>query len=87
MSGACREGFDLFSKFGMINFLNRFWREKRKQHGCWHYVWLDTFGKYVCRLFGHSKKRFKTDDAPPMTVCCRCFEVTEGYINCYMDQI
>jgi hypothetical protein len=67
-----REGFDLFSKFGRKYFFRRGlfgdkWARK--------YVLNDTFGRYVCKAFGHSKKTFLTDEKE--TICLRCFRRTQ----------
>jgi len=68
--GAVREGFNLFSKFGRYYFFRRgmFGDKWARQ-----YVLQDTFGRYICKILGHSKKTFETDDIPPEIICFRCF--------------
>lgn len=66
---ACRENFNLFSKIGRECFF------RGGMFGCsWSrgYVLQDTFGRFVCAIFGHSKT-FKTD-YPSEKVCFRCFQ-------------
>jgi hypothetical protein len=66
-----RQGFNLFTKIGRENFF---------EGGLLGYEWArqfvlqDTFGKFICAIFGHSRKTFLTDDYPPEKVCFRCYK-------------
>ena len=63
-----REGFNLFSKTGRENFFRRgILGDKLARH----YVIADTFGRFYCRLFGHSKEVFEDNDGNP--ICPRCY--------------
>lgn len=43
-----------------------------------HYMWIDTFGHYICALIGHSKKTYLWHDDGPhgvgekRLICLRC---------------
>ena len=65
-----REGFNLFHKFGRRHFFRRgiLGDKWARSH-----VINDTFGKYICKILGHTDT-FETDDYPkPRTLCKRCF--------------
>ena len=70
--GACRECFNIFNKYGFLAFIRAI------KYKCipWGYVWSDTIqypvGGLICKLFGHSKKVFRTDDHEE--ICCRCWK-------------
>lgn len=66
--GSSREGYNLFNKYGRRVLFRNLLRGRVD----WHYVWTDTFGRYICRVIGHSKT-FETDDIPPKKCCLRCF--------------
>jgi len=81
MAGASREGFNLFRKQQRKNFFRGglFGTKWSRQ-----YVLQDTFGRYVCRLLGHSKKTYDTTDnkGNPSKIY-EGFECNAGYI-CYV---
>lgn len=65
----CREGFNLFHKFGRRHFFKRgLFGDKWARM----FVLKDTLGRYVCRIIGHAES-FENDDDPPKKICCRCF--------------
>ena len=66
---ASREGFNLFHKFGRQYFFRRGilgdkWARR--------YVLQDTFGRYICKIVGHTKKTYITADN--REICYRCFQ-------------
>lgn len=67
--GSCREGFDLFNRYGRDNFRRRICFRGQ----FWDLVWRDTFGRYICKIIGHTSKTFITDGTPPKKICYRCF--------------
>ncbi|TET16309.1 MAG: hypothetical protein E3J81_03540 [Dehalococcoidia bacterium] len=73
--GCARQGFDLFNKYGRRAFFHpgvfgdRWGRQ---------FVLQDTFGRYVCKLLGHSKKTYEVEDYEEdyiCVVCKRCYRV------------
>lgn len=64
--GASRMAFNLFSKIGRENFI---WEIKRN-HRIPSIFWKDTFGKYVCKIIGHTETTFESDGSK---YCYRCF--------------
>ena len=68
MSTASRQGFNLFNKFGRHCFIMAI---KRKSIP-WHYVYTDTFGKFVCVIFGHGKTFDAGSNGIPIIYCSRC---------------
>ena len=67
--GTMREGYNLFTKVGWYH-LKKNWRYNKLQ-----YVYEDTFGGYICKVVGHTKKTFQTNDIPPEKICYRCYKV------------
>lgn len=68
----CREGFDLFNKGQRKNFFRKgIFGDKFARH----YVLKDTFGKYVCKMFGHSRKIYNLEDCDgtKFKLCDRCY--------------
>lgn len=73
---ACREGFNLFNRFG---------RQHLKDHiarGRWRnaarYVFVDTFGHPLCWLAGHKPYRANSECDPPEFACRRCHRWLRG---------
>ena len=65
--GACREGYDLFHKYGRMHFRKNGWKWAKQ------YVLQDTLGHHICPIIGHSKKTFQNDENEK--ICMRCFRV------------
>lgn len=72
--GASRQGYNLFTKIGRKNFFEvGIFGDKWARS----YVLQDTFGRYICKLIGHSKRTFDyrdSDDEDAIKICSRCFE-------------
>jgi len=64
-----RDGFNLLNKYGRRNFFSRGILGDRWAR---RYVLKDTFGGYICAIFGHSKHRFKREDGS--IICDRCYK-------------
>jgi len=72
-----RQGFNLFHKNGRLSFFRRgvFGDcEGRK------YVLRDTFGRYICKMLGHSRKTYLSDIVTVQdgwckhnVICSRCY--------------
>ena len=70
--GGCREGFNLFNRYGRIHF------SSHVRAGRWRYalgfVFADTFGPPVCWLLGHRPYHANKEcvSEPPEFACLRC---------------
>lgn len=67
MSGAGREGFDLFNKFGRKAFWNYLKRGRFQSD-----MWRDTFGRFACWFLGHDRYNAAMANEPPEYACKRC---------------
>ena len=77
---ASREGWNLLSRYGW----GVFWRASWKRRwGSRENIWKDTFGRFVCRTLGHSKKLHDISDLwdteskteQRALLCDRCYRV------------
>lgn len=60
----CRECFDLFDKYGLMNFKSRNWKNIP-----WKLVFADTAWPLVCKVVGH---KWVHDKMENYTYCTRC---------------
>jgi len=72
---ACRPSFDLTKKWGWIN-LRHTSKKSLLHKWLWDYILKDTFGHYICGLFGHSKKvhHLEDVDGTSFDLCNRCYK-------------
>ena len=62
--GACREGFDLTTKFGRMHWNKRSWNEKP-----WRLMFEDTFMQFVCKVIGHNS--YNAGDSGEVEMACK----------------
>lgn len=79
MSGAAREGWNVFSKWGRQVLWSRV-RNPRRWKEIWRsreYLLKDSFGIFVCHAVGHSQQTFWAPQCEiESQICQRCFQPT-----------
>lgn len=64
-----RQSFDLFTAAG-----RRAARDDRWGHWSWDWIWMDTFGRHLCRILPHRPMPFDAQ-FPGSRICRRCHAV------------